>query len=162
MPASSTKASVPDDLSPTEQAALELIRERGSVFQSQLWKELDVSSRTGSRVSQSLSDRGLIDRTEAKNNGRKTYELTLSQSSQRESKTTRTPALDFEEVSDGAESIARLLEQRDEVPLQKIDRRIDEPPSKVDEFLEELLSEELITIERVNMYGRERDIVSLT
>ena len=42
------------DLSEDERAGLELIRESGGIHQSDFWKELDVSSRKGSRIVESL------------------------------------------------------------------------------------------------------------
>ncbi len=58
-----------------ETRALALIRERGGLYQSELWKELGVSSRTGSRLATSLESEGLIRREEATHDGRQTYVL---------------------------------------------------------------------------------------
>ena len=63
------------DLSEDERAGLELIREAGGIYQSQFWKELDVSSRKGSRIVESLEEQGLIDRDEAVYDGHRTYYL---------------------------------------------------------------------------------------
>lgn len=63
------------ELTEREQAALELIVERGSLPQSELWKELEVSSRTGSRIVSSLVEAGVIEREEMVYDGRVTYEL---------------------------------------------------------------------------------------
>lgn len=63
------------NLSEDERRALELIRSEGSVYQSQLWKELDLSSRAGSRIASSLEDADLIERSDAVYNGNTTYEL---------------------------------------------------------------------------------------
>jgi DNA-binding Lrp family transcriptional regulator len=67
---------VEDDLSDEERAGLELIRESGGIHQSEFWKELDVSSRKGSRIVESLFEADLIDREEAVYNGHNTYHLT--------------------------------------------------------------------------------------
>jgi len=61
------------DLSEEERAALELVRETGGIHQSDLWKELGLSSRQGSRVVESLSEAGLVDRSDAVYEGHTTY-----------------------------------------------------------------------------------------
>ena len=63
------------DLSEEERAALELVRESGGIHQSDFWKELDISSRQGSRVAESLADRDLINREETVYQGHNTYFL---------------------------------------------------------------------------------------
>jgi len=63
------------DLSEDERAGLELIRETGGIHQSDFWKELDVSSRKGSRIVESLHDQDLIQREETVYNGHNTYYL---------------------------------------------------------------------------------------
>ena len=63
------------DLSADELRGLELIRETGGIHQSDFWKELDVSSRKGSRIAEALQDAGLIQRNEAVYNGHNTYYL---------------------------------------------------------------------------------------
>ena len=47
-------ASAEADLSEEERAGLELVRETGGIYQSEFWKALDVSSRKGSRIVESL------------------------------------------------------------------------------------------------------------
>jgi DNA-binding MarR family transcriptional regulator len=54
-----------------------ILREDG-VAQSELWKELDVSSRTGSRVARRLAEAGLIDRDQTTHESRQTYWLTAT------------------------------------------------------------------------------------
>jgi len=68
-------AAVEDDLSEDERRGLELIRETGGIYQSDFWKELDVSSRKGSRIVESLSEKDLIEREEATYKGNRTYHL---------------------------------------------------------------------------------------
>ena len=63
------------DLSEDEREGLELIRETGGIHQSEFWKELDVSSRKGSRIASSLEETGLIEREDAVYNGNTTYYL---------------------------------------------------------------------------------------
>ncbi|ESS12671.1 MAG: hypothetical protein A07HR60_00370 [uncultured archaeon A07HR60] len=61
------------DLSADEHEALELILETGGIHQSDFWKELDVSSRKGSRIADSLESADLVRREEAVYNGHNTY-----------------------------------------------------------------------------------------
>ncbi len=63
------------DLSKDERAGLELIRETGGIHQSDFWKELDVSSRKGSRIAEALETSGLIQREDSVYNGHNTYYL---------------------------------------------------------------------------------------
>ncbi|QSG15787.1 helix-turn-helix transcriptional regulator [Halapricum desulfuricans] len=64
-----------DDLSEDQRRGLELIRETGGIHQSDFWKELDVSSRKGSRIVESLVEEDLIDREDTVYNGHNTYYL---------------------------------------------------------------------------------------
>ncbi|WP_123534181.1 helix-turn-helix transcriptional regulator [Halosimplex salinum] len=64
------------ELNEDERAGLELIRESGGIHQSDFWKELDVSSRKGSRIADALADQELIQREETVYNGHNTYYLT--------------------------------------------------------------------------------------
>ena len=67
-------ASAPEvELSEIERAGLELVRETGGIYQSEFWKELDISSRQGSRVVETLLDHGLVTREEAVHAGHRTY-----------------------------------------------------------------------------------------
>lgn len=63
------------DLSEDERNGLELIRRTGGIHQSDFWKELDVSSRKGSRIAESLATAGFIEREESVYNGHNTYYL---------------------------------------------------------------------------------------
>jgi DNA-binding IclR family transcriptional regulator len=63
------------DLSEDEREGLELIRETGGIHQSDFWKELDISSRKGSRIADSLASQGLIEREETVYSGHNTYHL---------------------------------------------------------------------------------------
>ncbi len=68
-----------DGLSGIQQEAFEMIANRGEVYQSQFWKELDLSSRKGSRIATTLEEKGLIEREEAVYEGRVTYALRPTQ-----------------------------------------------------------------------------------
>ncbi|MFB6244522.1 MAG: helix-turn-helix transcriptional regulator [Halobaculum sp.] len=63
------------NLSEIQQEGLELIRESGGIHQSDFWKELDVSSRKGSRITDALLEAELIEREETVYNGHNTYFL---------------------------------------------------------------------------------------
>jgi MarR family. len=63
------------ELSDSRKRGLHLIQETGGIHQSEFWKELDVSSRTGSRIVDRLLEAELIERTETVYNERKTYYL---------------------------------------------------------------------------------------
>ncbi|MDZ7730492.1 MAG: MarR family transcriptional regulator [Natrialbaceae archaeon] len=63
------------ELSDVEHAGLELVRESGGIHQSDFWKELDISSRKGSRVVESLVEMELIEREETVYEGHNTYLL---------------------------------------------------------------------------------------
>jgi DNA-binding MarR family transcriptional regulator len=71
--------STPLELSSAEQQAYETITTTDELYQSELWKRLDISSRKGSRLAKSLSEHGLIERTRSTHNGRTTYLLTPSE-----------------------------------------------------------------------------------
>jgi len=64
------------ELTEGELAGLELVRETGGIHQSDFWKELDVSSRKGSRIVESLADKGLVQREETVYKGHNTYFIT--------------------------------------------------------------------------------------
>ena len=65
-----------EDLSEDERRGLELVRETRGIHQSDFWKELDVSSRTGSRIVEKLTENDLIEREATVYNGHNTYYLT--------------------------------------------------------------------------------------
>jgi hypothetical protein len=67
--------SAEDELSEDERRGLELIRETGGIHQSNFWKELDVSSRKGSRIVDALLEKDLIDREDTIYEGHNTYYL---------------------------------------------------------------------------------------
>lgn len=63
------------NLSKIEKNGLSLIRTEGEIPQSEFWKELDISSRKGSRIVQKLDDNNLIQREETVYQGHNTYLL---------------------------------------------------------------------------------------
>ena len=69
----STAEDTGDGLSEDERAGLELIRRTDGIHQSDFWKELEVDSRKGSRILESLEEKGLIEREETVYEGHNTY-----------------------------------------------------------------------------------------
>ena len=69
-------SAVEAELSEAERAGLALVRETGGIHQSDFWKELDVSSRKGSRIVETLVEKELVDREETVYNGHNTYYIT--------------------------------------------------------------------------------------
>jgi len=63
------------ELSEIERRGLQLIQDTGGIHQSEFWKELDISSRKGSRIVDALLDEELITREQTVHNSRKTYYL---------------------------------------------------------------------------------------
>ncbi|MEM4678662.1 MAG: Lrp/AsnC family transcriptional regulator [Acidilobaceae archaeon] len=73
-----------------EALALDLIRENnGSIFQSELWKKLNLDSREGSRLVLRLLRKGLIRREEVMVNGRRTYRLFIVEESKKKTLTVK-------------------------------------------------------------------------
>ena len=64
-----------DELSDDERQGLELINDSGGIHQSEFWKELEFSSRKGSRIVSSLLEADLINREETVYGGQRTYYL---------------------------------------------------------------------------------------
>jgi DNA-binding MarR family transcriptional regulator len=65
-----------EDISEAERAGLELVRETGGIHQSEFWKQLDVDSRKGSRIVESLVEKELVRREETVYQGHNTYYIT--------------------------------------------------------------------------------------
>ena len=64
-----------DELSDDERQGLHLINDSGGIHQSEFWKELEFSSRKGSRIVSSLLEADLINREETVYGGQRTYYL---------------------------------------------------------------------------------------
>ena len=102
-----------EDLSSSEQAALELIVSEGKLPQSELWKALNLSSRGGSRIAQSLAEKGLIEREQTTHEGRVTYLLTpieTEQSPSTEASTRTPPTEESAQPPQSAQGAARSSE----------------------------------------------------
>ena len=65
------------ELSDDEQRGLNLLKEQKQIYQSEFWKQLDISSRKGSRIISKLLNKDLIEREETVYNGHNTYLITI-------------------------------------------------------------------------------------
>ncbi len=99
------------DLSLTEKQAYDLIVAEGGLLQSQLWKELDVSSRTGSRLATALEEKGLLSREQTTKKGQRTY---LLEPTNGHATTPSETASEYaeEEVKDGPDTALTARETR--------------------------------------------------
>jgi predicted transcriptional regulator len=61
------------ELSDIERDGLELVQESGGIHQSDFWKQLEVDSRKGSRILESLEEHDLIAREKVVYQGHNTY-----------------------------------------------------------------------------------------
>ena len=63
--------------SKVEKEAIQLIIKAGEegLFQSELWKLLDVSSREASRIAKKFEEKGIVFREKVLNNGRWTFKI---------------------------------------------------------------------------------------
>ena len=62
-----------DDLSDNKRKIIDLIETKEEVPQSEVWKDLDISSRTVSRLIRSLVEEGFLQREETTYEGSRTY-----------------------------------------------------------------------------------------
>ena len=153
------------DLTSTERDALDVIHESDKLFQSELWKELDVSSRTGTRVARSLEDAGLISREETAHNGNRTYELAIAdgiglEDSEPAQENADPRATRYSELPDRQQAILQTISQHGEQPLRELVGDVSGTVREVEDAVEGLLDEDLIAVERKNLYGREVVLVS--
>ena len=142
-----TPQELPSELSENDEKALEKIVERGSMLQSELWKTLDVSSRTGSRIAKRLADQNLIERNEVVAKGRSTYKLVPV--------THRV----LSEIGDDlplSQRVVRVVESDGPVLEDTVISQIDGSAAEIREAVDDVVSRELIKFETVNVYGREK------
>ena len=148
---------VVSELSGNDERAFEEISSRGSMLQSELWKVLDVSSRTGSRIAKRLANEDVIQREETVADGNTTYKLvpiTVSGLSndgngdENDESQTETESLD--------DRIVRMVQAQGELLEETVVRRIDEPVDVVYESIDKALSEGRIRQSVSEVYGRDR------
>jgi len=116
-----------DSLSENEKEAVNYIKSVDKAYQGQLWKALDVTSRTGSRISKRLEEKDVITREPTTHNGNNTYRLILADEYRDEE--------DIEEDKDkdgtashklGPEEkrVLRLVESKGEIPQSELSKKI--------------------------------------
>jgi len=112
------------DLSDNEQRAVEFIQSADEAYQSQLWKELDVTSRTGSRIAKRLEEKGVVERDQATHDGNNTYRLILteeySDDEQDEEKDGRKDPTASYELDEDEKRAMRLIESEGGVPQSEL------------------------------------------
>ncbi|MFB6118418.1 helix-turn-helix transcriptional regulator [Halosegnis sp.] len=62
-----------EELTDEEARGLDLITREGGIHQSDFWKEMDIDSRKGSRIIESLEEKGYVEREETVYEGHNTY-----------------------------------------------------------------------------------------
>ncbi|MCX2818044.1 MarR family transcriptional regulator [Haladaptatus sp. F3-133] len=115
------------DLSENERDAVEYIRSAGDAYQSKLWKELDVTSRTGSRIAKRLEEKGVVKREQTTHDGNNTYRLVLAEEyrdddAEEEEDEPATAGYELESVERRA---LRLIESEDGLPQSQLWKELD-------------------------------------
>ena len=117
------------DLSENEDDAVEYIKSADDAYQSELWKELDVTSRTGSRIAKRLEEKGVVRREQTTHDGNNTYRLILSEEyrdedpeKEEEKEENETAGYELESVERRA---LRLIESEDGLPQSELWKELD-------------------------------------
>lgn len=117
------------DLSENEDDAVEYIKSADDAYQSELWKELDVTSRTGSRIAKRLEEKGVVRREQTTHDGNNTYRLILSEEyrdedpeEEEEREENETAGYELESVERRA---LRLIESEDGLPQSELWKELD-------------------------------------
>jgi DNA-binding MarR family transcriptional regulator len=114
-------------LSDNEEEAVEYIRSADDAYQSELWKELDVTSRTGSRIAKRLEEKGVVRREQTTHDGNNTYRLVLAD----EYRDDETEEEDDEPATAGYElgsverRALRLVESENGLPQSRLWKELD-------------------------------------
>mgnify|MGYP000196806342 CR=1 FL=1 len=117
-----------ESLSENEEEAVEYIRSADNAYQSQLWKALDVTSRTGSRIAKRLEEKGVVRREQTTHDGNNTYRLILAEEYRDEDAVEED---DDEEPTAGYElepeerRALRLIESEDGLPQSELWKELD-------------------------------------
>lgn len=145
------------ELSGNDDRAFEEISSRGAMLQSELWKVLDVSSRTGSRIATRLAEEGVIQREETVADGNTTYKLvpaTTSDLSTEEGDDANDESpVETESLDD---RIVRMVQAQGELLEETVVRRLDAPVDVVYENIDRALNEGRIQQSVSEVYGRDR------
>jgi|GEM_PF-91280 len=117
-----------DSLSENEKEAVEYIKSADDAYQSQLWKALDVTSRTGSRIAKRLEEKGVVRREQTTHDGNNTYRLVLAEEYRDEEETeedeVEEPTAGYELDSDEGRAL-RLVESEGEIPQSELWKELD-------------------------------------
>ena len=108
------------DLSSAEQQAYDILVSSEEVYQSGLWKGLDVGSRQGSRIAQSLADTNLIERERTVHDGRTTYRLLPSEDDENQTTVTDSESVETEEHDEPCSSHHEDLKLQEQQALSLI------------------------------------------
>ena len=116
------------DLSENEHDAVEYIKSSDDAYQSELWKALDVTSRTGSRIAKRLEEKDVVRREQATHDGNNTYRLILANeyrdddAVEDEDDEPATAGYELESVERRA---LRLIESEDGLPQSELWKELD-------------------------------------
>jgi len=116
------------DLSENEEDAVEYIKSSDDAYQSQLWKELDVTSRTGSRIAKRLEEKEVIRREQTTHDGNNTYRLILAdeyRDDDAEEGDDDEPATAGYELESVERRALRLVESEDGLPQSEMWKELD-------------------------------------
>jgi DNA-binding MarR family transcriptional regulator len=117
------------DLSENEDDAVEYIKSADDAYQSELWKELDVTSRTGSRIAKRLEEKGVVRREQTTHDGNNTYRLILSEEYRDEDPEEEEEREENETAGYELESVERrglrLIESEDGLPQSELWKELD-------------------------------------
>lgn len=118
-----------ESLSENEEEAVEYIRSADDAYQSQLWKALDVTSRTGSRIAKRLEEKGVVRREQTTHDGNNTYRLILAdeyrdEDAVEENDDEEEPTAGYELESEERRAL-RLIESEDGFPQSKLWKELD-------------------------------------
>jgi DNA-binding MarR family transcriptional regulator len=117
------------DLSENEQDAVEYIKSSEDAYQSELWKELDVTSRTGSRNAKRLEEKEVVKREQTTHDGNNTYRLILADEyrdddGEKEEENSHEPTAGYELESIERRAL-RLIESEDGLPQSEMWKELD-------------------------------------
>ncbi len=159
-----------DDLTDLQRTALSHIKANGPIYQSQLWKELDMGSRSATRIARALTDKDLIDREKTQHNGNTTYKLTATPNTSTDTgQDTGTQTLsDVEvptyegELSPAKERALRLIYDRGEITQSELWKTLGIASRTGTRAARALADKDLIDREETQENGRKTYILTAT
>lgn len=152
-----------EDLSDTEQQALDLIRSEDGIVQSRLWKELDISSRHGSEIARRLAAKGLISRTKTSYEGNRTFILkpTVGETSDGSPQAEPSTGAGEEVQVESDNPIISRLRVVGETTISRLQRDLEVPPAEIEAELRRLSDDGIVSVQKQTVYGRDAVVVSL-